>query len=89
MNFISNCISNCIGMIIIVYFASIPFMWAWVFYYKIKCWKKEECSNRKCKYWEHCKHSYMERKKDQLEFIRQMLLHRFGLTEEELDKTYS
>ena len=84
-----NFISNCIGVLVIVYFVSIPFMWAWVFYHKIKCRKKEECSNRKCKYWHFCEHNYRERKKDELELIKQMLSHSLGLTEEELNKEFS
>ena len=84
-----NFISNCIGVLVIVYFVSIPFMWAWVFYHKIKCRKKEDCSNRKCKYWEYCEHNYVERKKELLELRKQMLLHNLGLTEEELDEKYS
>ena len=72
-------IADCLGLLIIVYFVSIPFIWAWVFYHKIKCRKKAECSNRKCKYWQYCEHNYVERKKDELELRKQMLLHSLGL----------
>ncbi len=82
-------IADFFGWVIIAYFVSIPFMWVWVFYHKIKCRKMEECSNRKCKYWEYCEHNYVERKKDELELRKQMLLHSLGLTEEDLDKEYS
>lgn len=82
-------IADFFGWLIVAYFVSIPFMWLWVFYHKIKCRKKEECSNRKCKYWQYCEHNYVERKKDELELRKQMLLHSLGLTEEELDKKYS
>ena len=54
-----NFISNCIGVLVIVYFVSIPFMWAWVFYHKIKCRKKEDCRHRKFNYWEYCEHNYL------------------------------
>ena len=74
---------------IVAYFVSIPFIWLWVFYHKIKCRKIEECSNRKCKYWQYYEHNYVERKKDELELRKQMLLHSLGLTEEELDEKYS
>ena len=82
-------IAEFFGWVIIVYFVSIPFIWAWVFYHKIKCRKIEECSNRKCKYWQYCEHNYVERKKDEFELRKQMLLHNLGLKEEDLDKEYS
>ena len=82
-------IAEFFGWVIIAYFVSIPFIWAWVFYHKIKCRKIEECSNRKCKYWQYCEHNYVERKKDEIELRKQMLLHRLGLTEEELEEKYS
>lgn len=66
-------ITNFFEWLIIAYFVSIPFIWLWVFYHKIKCRKIEECSNRKCKYWKYCKHNYAERKKDELELRKQML----------------
>lgn len=78
-------ISNLFGWLVIIYFVSIPFIWAWVFYHKIKCRKIEECSNRNCKYWQFCGHNYVERKKDELELRKQMLLHSLGLPEEEPD----
>ena len=68
--------------LIVACFVSIPFIWLWVFYHKIKCRKMEECSNRKCKYWQYCDHNYIERKKDELELRKQMLLRSLGLTEE-------
>lgn len=70
------------GWLIMAYFVSIPFIWLWVFYHKTKCRKMEECSNRKCKYWQYCDHNYIERKKYELELRKQMLLHSLGLTEE-------
>lgn len=73
---------------VIAYFVSIPFIWIWVFYHKIKCWKIEKCSNRQCKYWQYCEHNYVERKKEELELRKQMLLHSLGLMEEELDEKY-
>lgn len=79
-------IADFFGWLMIAYFASIPFIWIWVFYHKIKCRKTEDCSNRKCKYWQYCEHNYVERKKDELELRKQMLLHSLGLTEEELDE---
>lgn len=79
-------IANFFGWLAMAYFASIPFIWMWVFYHKIKCRKINKCSNRKCKYWQYCRHNYVERKKDELELRRQILLHRLGLEEEELDK---
>ncbi|GEM_PF-5103633 len=78
-------IANLFGWLVIIYFVSIPFIWAWVFYHKIKCRKIEECSNRNCKYWQFCEHNYVERKKDELELRKQMLLHSLGLPEEEPD----
>lgn len=84
-----NFISNFFGWLVAVHLVSLPVVWAWVFYHKIKCRKKEECSNRKCKYWQYCQHNYVERKKDEIELRKQMLLHSLGLTEEELDEKYS
>ena len=84
-----NFIANVFGWLVMLYFASIPFIWAWVFYHKIKCRKMEKCSNRKCKFWQYCGHNYVERKKDEIELRKQILLHRLGLTEEELEKKYS
>lgn len=75
-------ISVFFGWLIMAYFVSIPFIWLWVLYHKIKCRKMEECSNRKCKYWQYCDHNYIERKKDELKLRKQMLLHSLGLTEE-------
>ena len=75
-------IAEFFGWVIIAYFVSILFIWAWVFYHKIKCRKIEECSNRKCKYWQYCEHNYVERKKDEFELRKQSLLHSLGLTEE-------
>ncbi len=82
-------IANLFGWFVIAYFASIPFIWAWVFYHKIKCRKIKECSNRQCKYWQYCKHNYVERKKEEIELRKQILLHSLGLTEKELDKKNS
>lgn len=82
-------ITNFFGWLIIAYYVSIPFIWLWVFYHKIKCQKIEECSNRKCKYWHLCEHNYKERKKHELELIKQMLSHSLGLTEEEINKEFS
>ena len=76
-----NIIANLFGWLTVAYFVSIPFIWIWVFYHKI-----ENCSDRKCKYWEYCNHNYVERKKDEIELRKQMLLHSLGLTEEALDE---
>lgn len=84
-----NFIANFFGLLVIVYLVSLPFIWVWVFYHKIKCRKKEECSNRKCKYWQYCEYNYVERKKEELEYRKQALLRNLGLTEEELDEEYS
>ena len=73
------------GWLAVACFASIPFIWIGIFYYKIRCRKVEGCSNRKCKYWQYCKHNYVERKKDELESRRQMLLYSLRLMEEELE----
>lgn len=81
-----NIIANFFGWLTVAYFVSIPFIWIWVFYHKIKCRKIENCSDRKCKYWEYCNHNYVERKKDEIELRKQMLLHSLGLTEEALDE---
>ena len=74
-------IADCFRLLIMGYYVSIPFIWTWVFYHKNKCRKKEECSNRKCKYWQYCRHNYVERKKDELELRKQMLLYSLGFTE--------
>ena len=79
-----NFVANCFGLLVAVYYISIPFIWVWVFYHKIKCRKEEECSSRKCSYWQYCEHNYVERKKDELEFRKQMLLYSLRLTEDEL-----
>lgn len=81
-----NFIANLFGWLTVAYFVSIPFIWVWVFYYKIKCRKVEKCSSRKCNYWQYCNHNYVERKKDEIELRKQMLLHSLGLTEEKLDR---
>ena len=75
-------IADFFGWLIAAYFVLFPFIWLWVFYHKIKCRKMEECSNRKCKYWQYCDHNYIERKKEELALRKQMLLHSLGLTEE-------
>ena len=75
-------VSAFFGWLVITNFVLIPVIWAWVFYHTIKCWKKEECSNRKCKYWQHCEHNYVERKKDEIELRKQILLHNLGFTED-------
>ena len=80
-----NFIFNFLGWLVIVYFASIPFIWVWVFYHKIKCRKIKKCNNRN-KYWQYCEHNYMERKKDELELRKQILLHSLGLTEKKADE---
>ena len=65
------------------YYVSIPFIWAGVFYYKIKCRKIEGCCNRKCKYWQYCSHNHVERKKDEIEMRKKILLHNLRMTKEE------
>lgn len=79
-------IANVFGWLVVAYFVSMPFIWIWVFYHKIKCRKMKECKNRKCKYWQYCEYNYVERKKDELELRKQMLLYSLGLRKEELDK---
>jgi 3-phosphoglycerate kinase len=54
-----------------------------VFYYKIKCRKIEGCCNRKCKYWQYCSHNHVERKKDEIEMRKKILLHNLRMTKEE------
>ena len=68
-------IFNFFGCLIFAHFVSIPFIWAWVFYHKIKCRKIEGCNNRECKYWKYCEHNYAERKKDEIALRKRMLLH--------------
>lgn len=77
-------LANVYALLGIVYFASLPFFWAWMFYHKIKCRKAENCCNRKCTYWHYCEHNYVEQKKDEIELRVQLLLHNLGLTEEEI-----
>ena len=84
-----NFISNFMGLLVTVYLVSLPFVWAWVFYHRINCRKKEECSNRKCKFWLYCEHNRAERKKDEIEYRKQALIHNLGLTEEDFDEEYS
>lgn len=50
---------------------------------------QKKCSNRKCKYWQYCGHNYAERKKDELELRKQMLLHSLELTKEKLNEEHS
>ena len=64
---------------------SIPLTWMWVFYYRIKCWKVKSCANRKCKYWEWCEHSEVERERDEINLIKQML-HEWEVVENNLNK---
>ena len=75
-------VSAFFGWLVITNFVSFPLIWAWVFYHTIKCWKIEECSNRKCKYWQYCEHNYVERKKDEIELRKQILLHNLGFMED-------
>lgn len=82
-------VANVFGWLAMIYFASIPFIWLWVFYHKIKCRKMEDCCNRKCKYWHYCKHNYVERKKDEIMLRKQILLHKLGLTEKEFEEKCS
>ncbi len=70
---------------LIVYVASIPIIWLWVFYHKVKCRKVDSCVNRKCKFWQWCSHNKEERKKDELEYRRQWLMRRYGLSENDLE----
>ena len=37
--------------------------WVWAGYHVIKCHRVNNCNNRKCKYWQFCKHNEYERKK--------------------------
>ena len=57
-----------------------------MFYHKIKCRKKEECSNRKCKFWLYCENNRAEREKVEIEYRRQALIRNLGLTEEDFDE---
>lgn len=66
-----------------IFIVSLPIMWAWVLYHKIKCRKIDSCTNRKCKYWSLCTHNREERKKDDLEFRKQNLMRQRGLSEDE------
>ena len=47
--------------------------WVWAGYHVIKCHRVNNCNNRKCKYWQFCKHNEYERKKDQLLWRVQMM----------------
>ncbi len=67
--------------LLVVFIASIPIAYVWVLYYRIKCWKVDLCTNRKCKYWEWCNHNYVERKKDEIELRKQNLIRSYRSTE--------
>lgn len=69
-----------------IFIVSLPIMWAWVFYHKIKCWKVDSCSNRKCKFWSFCTHNYDERKKDDLDYRKRNLMRQHGLSEDDLEQ---
>lgn len=71
--------------VLVVYIASIPMIWLWVLYYKVKCWKVNSCANRKCKFWQWCSHNKKERKKDEFELRRQWLMRRYGLSDNDLE----
>lgn len=71
--------------LIIVYIASIPFIWMWVLYHKIKCRKAESCVNRQCKYWEWCSHNFREKTKDEAEMRRRNLMRKYGLPEDDME----
>ena len=79
-------IGDIFGLLVVASFVWIPFFWVWAFYHKIKCRKVEDCKNRKCRYWSWCNHNYAERKKEELELRKQMLMRNLGLTEEDLKK---
>lgn len=66
-----------------IFIMSLPIMWAWVLYHKIKCRKAGSCTNRKCTYWSLCIHNREERKKDDLEFRKQNLMWQHGLSEDD------
>ena len=72
--------------ILVVFIVSITVAWVWVLYYKIKCRKVDSCADRKCKYWEWCKHNHAERKKYEIEMRKQNLMRRHGLTEDDWNK---
>ena len=76
-------IANLMSWLIVIFILSIPITWVWVFYHKIKCRNAQSCANRKCKFWGLCIHNYAERKKDEIELRRKMLLYGLGLPEED------
>ena len=71
--------------LIVAFFIWMLVTWIWVFYHKIKCRKVENCTNRKCRYWQWCNHNYIERKKDEIEWRKQLLIAHFGMPEESTD----
>lgn len=76
-------IADVFSWLAVAYFVSIPFIWTGVIYHKIKCRKIEGCCNRKCKYWQYCSHNHVERKKDEIEMRKKILLHNLRMTKEE------
>lgn len=85
MSFV-DIIGNIFMLLGVAFFVSIPFIWIWVFYHKIKCRKAENCANRKCKYWGWCKHNEVERRKDEFELRKQALAYNLGISVEDLEK---
>ncbi|MDE7429239.1 MAG: hypothetical protein K2N00_08265 [Lachnospiraceae bacterium] len=79
-------IKDIFSWLLVVFIVSMTVAWVWVLYYKIKCRKVNSCADRKCKYWEWCKHNYEERKKDEIEMRKQNLMRRHGLTEDDLNE---
>lgn len=73
------------ALLIVAFFVSIPVFWIWAFYHAIKCRKVENCKNRKCRYWEWCEHNRIERKKDEIELRKKMLMRSMGILEDDLE----
>ena len=72
--------------LLVVFILPMSVAWVWVLYYMIKCWKVDSCVDRKCRYWEWCKHNHAERKKDEIEMRKQNLMRRHGSPEDNRNK---
>lgn len=67
IQFIATVVGTAMLWFTIIAFASMPFVWIWIIYHKIKCWRVEKCPNRKCTFWKFCYHTMGDRLREHWE----------------------